>query len=302
MTCCVAAIASGGNAIILVSDKMIGTSNNRGERHGITKGEAIHKDWWALFAGDVSLAGDIFSRLKSHFPDGELSIYDARDALSTTLFEKWQSDTERAYLKKEGYTSETFRDEAPKKMAEEIYHEIRERRLRHSLKAEILVAGFDEQGTAHILSCNGFVGPDQFVPANHDSEGFSAIGSGADGAMWMMSYRDVTRNTKRRDAAYYAVEGIYYAELGSGVGESADLVIIRPNKKALWVGARAVDKTIVPICRKLRPGELNKKHRRKLKRKVRGIKIDTALNVRALSVSKSSFGDILPRRSKESPV
>ena len=146
MTCCVAAIANGGNAIILVSDKMIGTANKRGEPHGITKGEAIHNDWWALFAGDVSLAGDLFSRLKAHFPDGPLSIYDARDALSTTLFEKWQSDAERAYLRKEGYTSETFRDEAPKKMAEEIYNEIRERRLRHSLKAELIVAGFDEQG------------------------------------------------------------------------------------------------------------------------------------------------------------
>jgi hypothetical protein len=302
MTCCVAAIANGGNAIILVSDKMIGTANKRGEPHGITKGEAIHKDWWALFAGDVSLAGDIFSRLKAHFPDGALSIYDARDALSTTLFEKWQSDAERAYLRKEGYTSETFRDEAPKKMAEEIYNEIRERRLRHSLKAELIVAGFDEQGTAHILSCNGFVGPDQFVPANHDSEGFCAIGSGADGATWMMSYRDVTRNTRRRDAAYYAVEGIYYAELGSGVGESADLVMIRPNKKALWVGAREVDNFIIPICRKLRPGNLSKKYRRKLKRKVRGIKIQPAVDGRALIAPKSSFGDILPRSSKARQV
>jgi hypothetical protein len=298
MTCCVAAIANGGNAIVLVSDKMIGTSNKRGEPHGITKGEAIHKDWWALFAGDVSLAADIFIRLKGHFPDGPLSIYDARDALSTTLFEKWQSDTERAYLKKEGYTSETFRDEAPKKMAEEIYIELRERRLRHSLKAEIIIAGFDEQGAAHILSCNGFVGADQFVPANHDSEGFSAIGSGADGATWMMRYRDVNRDTRRRDAAYYAVEGIYYAELGSGVGESADLILIRPNKKARWVGARAVDKAIIPICRKLRPGKLSKKYRRKLKRKVRGIKIYPALNGRALSAAKSSFGDIPPRSSK----
>ena len=37
MTCCVAAIANGGNAIILVSDKMIGTANNEASRMGSPK-------------------------------------------------------------------------------------------------------------------------------------------------------------------------------------------------------------------------------------------------------------------------
>jgi hypothetical protein len=273
MTCCVAAIANSGNAIILVSNKMIGTSTIHGGPPGVIKGEAIHKDWWALFSGEVSLAGGIFSRLRGNFPSGAVSIYDASDALSTTLFERWQSDTERAYLRKEGYTSDTFRDEAPKKMPESIYNDLRERRLRHTLKAEIIVAGFDEQGVGHILSCNGFVGPDQFVPANHDTAGYFAIGSGARGAMWMMSYRDVGPQMKRRDVAYYAVEGKYYGELGSDVHESTDLVIIRPNEKAFCVSTLVVDEAIIPICRKLRPGKLNKKYRRKLRRKVRGIRI-----------------------------
>ena len=85
---------------------------------------------------------------------------------------------------------------------------------------------------------------------------------------------------KMRDAAYYAVEGIYYAELGSGVGESTDLILIRPTKKAFCVDARSVDEAIIPICRKLRPGKLNKKFRRKLYRKIRGFKVHPVLNGR----------------------
>lgn len=273
MTCCVAAIANEGSAIILVSNKMIDASTAQGGSPGVIKGEAIHKDWWALFAGDVSLAGGIFSRLKANFPSGGLSTYDVSDALSTALFERWQSDTERAYLRKEGYSSDTFRDEAPKKMPANIYNELRERRLRHTLKAEIIVAGFDERGVGHILSCHGFVGPDQFVPANHDTAGYFAIGSGARGALWMMSYRDVGPQMKRRDVAYYSVEGKYYGELSSDVHEATDLVIIRPNKKAFCVSTVVVDEAIIPICRKLRPGELNKKYRRKIRRKVRGVRM-----------------------------
>jgi hypothetical protein len=96
--------------------------------------------------------------------------------------------------------------------------------------------------------------------------------------MWMMRYRDVRPNMKMRDAAYYAVEGIYYAELGSGVGESAELIVIRPTKETFCVDARAVDKAIIPICRKLRPGKLNKRYRRKLYRKVRAVTIHPVPN------------------------
>jgi 20S proteasome alpha/beta subunit len=271
MTCCIAAMASNGS-IALVSDKAAGTTAIVGEPEGLLKVAPIHRDWWALFAGEVSLAGDLFDRLKTIFSKGSLSLSEATQYLSKTLYEKWNSDTEWAYLKKSGYTSETFRDEAASRMQEGDYEALRSLRNRHNLNAYIILAGFDAEGTSHILSCHGFNGTGQFVTQNHDMLGYWAIGSGAEGAMWMMSYKDVGPLMELDKVAYYAVEGKYYGELGQGVGECTDLIIVRSRRKALGINTKTVEKVVIPICEKLRPRPLKKKQLRKL-RKLRRVKM-----------------------------
>jgi 20S proteasome alpha/beta subunit len=271
MTCCIAAMASNGS-IALVSDKAAGTTAIVGEPEGLLKVAPIHRDWWALFAGEVSLAGDLFDRLKTIFSKGSLSLSEATQYLSKTLYEKWNSDTEWAYLKKSGYTSETFRDEAASRMQEGDYEALRSLRNRHNLNAYIILAGFDAEGTSHILSCHGFNGTGQFVTQNHDMLGYWAIGSGAEGAMWMMSYKDVGPLMELDKVAYYAVEGKYYGELGQGVGECTDLIIVRSRRKALGINTKTVEKVVIPICEKLRPRLLKKKQLRKL-RKLRRVKM-----------------------------
>lgn len=264
MTCCIAALASG--YIVLVSDKMVGTSIIQGEPEGLLKVGQVHDDWWALFAGDVDLPGDLLARLKAAFPPGPLSVNMADAYLSTTMFEKWNQDTERRFLRPEGYTSETFRDVAPKTMTEAVYKQVRDKRNNYSLEAAVILTGFDGDGTGHILSCYGFDDVDhkQFVPANHDMTGYYAIGTGAASAMWMMSYKDVGPLMSPIDVAYYAVEGKYYAELGQGVGECTDLIVLRHKKRWLGYNTRVVNKSFIPVCEKLRPRKLRKKYRNKL--------------------------------------
>jgi hypothetical protein len=63
MTCCIAALSR--DAIILVSDKMVGTPVIQGEPQGLLKVARIHKDWWALFAGNVDLPGDSEKRSRA---------------------------------------------------------------------------------------------------------------------------------------------------------------------------------------------------------------------------------------------
>jgi 20S proteasome alpha/beta subunit len=271
MTCCIAAMASNGS-IALVSDKMVGTTAIVGEPEGLLKVASINRDWWVLFAGQVSLAGDLIDRLRTMFPKGSLTLAEATQRLSKALYDKWENDTEWAYLKKNGYTSETFRDEAPQKMQEGDYEALRSLRNRYDLNAYVILAGFDPDNTPHILSCHGFNSPGQFVTQNHDMLGYWAIGSGAEGAMWMMSYKDVGPQMELDKVAYYAVEGKYYGELGQGVGECTDLIIIRAKRKALGINTRTVDKVVMPICEKLRPRRLKKKQLKKL-RKLRGVKM-----------------------------
>jgi hypothetical protein len=272
MTCCIAAITQNGD-IVLVSDKMIGSPIIEGEPLGLLKVEQVHEDWWVLFSGAVSLAGDLFGRLKAALPKGPIEALNADAYLSTVIYEKWQDDTERRYLRPEGYDTATFRDEAPKKMTPASYDKVRDARLRYVLEVGVILAGFDGNGTPHILSCYGFDTYDHeaFVPANHDMAGYYAIGSGAGGALWMMSYKDVGPQMPLNDAAYYAVEGKYYGELGQGVGESTDLIIIRHKKKAWLINTKEVEKRFIPICDKLRPRKLKKKQRKELY-KVRYVK------------------------------
>jgi hypothetical protein len=276
MTCCIAAMARDGS-IVLVSDKAVGTPGIVGEPEGLLKVAAIHQDSWALFAGTVSLAGDVFEHLKTTFIKGSLTLDEASTHLSTAIFEKSQSDAEWAYLRKNGYTSETFRDDAPSKMQEGDYESLRSQRDRHSLEAQIILAGFDASGDSNIMSCHGFnYWPGQFVTQNHDMLGYWAIGNGSEGAMWMMSYKDVGPIMDLDKVAYYAVEGKYYGELGQGVGECTDLIVIKPNRrKALGFNTKTVDKVVIPICKKLRPRFLKKKHLKRLRRmsgiKMRGI-------------------------------
>jgi len=265
VTCCIAALAQ--DSIVLVADKMVGTSVIQGEPLGLLKMTPIHRDWWALFSGDTPLAGDLFSRLKAAFPTGSLSIHNVDAYLSTTIYEKWENDADREILAKEGYNSATFRDEAPKKLPDAIYREIRDRRKAYSLNASVIVAGFDDEGKGHILSCHGYSYWDkQFVVQNHDMVGYYAIGSGADGALWMMSYKDVGPLMRVAKVAYYAVEGKYYGELGAGVGECTDLIVIRHREKALLYNTKLVNAKIIPMCYRNRPRKIKKKDRKRIER------------------------------------
>ncbi len=266
MSCCIAAIASGGSHIILVADKAVGSSVGQGELNGVLKLDQVHDDWWSLFSGDPSLAGDLFARLKRALPSGPLSAENVDSYLSATMFEKWVCDTERRFLLPEGYDTESFQSEAPRRMRPGIYERVRTLRLAYELDASILLAGFDGEGQAHILSCTGFDDElhTKHVPANHDLAGYFGIGAGASGALWMMNYKNVGPYMSYVDVAYYAVEGKYYGERGHRDGELTDLTVLRHKKKPQSVNAHWLGKTFIPVCEKLRPRKLKNKNRKRL--------------------------------------
>jgi hypothetical protein len=268
MSCCIAAIASGGSHIVLVADKTAGSSTLRGEPNGLLKLAQVHEAWWALFAGDASLAGDLFARLRRAMPPGPLSAEVAEAFLSTAMFEKWVSDTERRFLTPEGYDTESFRAEAPRRMRPGIYERVRTLRLAYVLDAALLLTGFDADGHPHILSCTGFDDAvhTKHVPANHDVEGYFGVGAGAPGALWMMKYKDVVPAMPFRDVAYYAVEGKYFGELRPGVAATTELVVLRCRRKTLYLDTRWIDTVFIPISAKLRPRTLKKKNRKKLRK------------------------------------
>jgi len=109
------------------------------------------------------------------------------------------------------------------------------------------VAGFDG-GKGYIFSLYGD-GMKRGIPQRYDIPGFDAIGSGSTAATYMMYYRDVSPKIPVREAVYYALEAKYFGEQATGVGESTDLFIARPNKELIQLNDEdTIEEKLIPVC------------------------------------------------------
>jgi hypothetical protein len=124
---------------------------------------------------------------------------------------------------------------------------------------QILVAGFDKSGQAHIFTVTS---ADRGVAKRCDIPGFHAIGSGGTGAIYMMYNRSLSPKTSVREACYYALEAKYFGEQATGVGPSTDMYIVRPDGSFIILDdEKIIEKKLIPICRRLEPRKLDKKAR-----------------------------------------
>jgi 20S proteasome alpha/beta subunit len=256
MTCCIAALADEGKSLVLVSDRMIGNPYIEGEPN-IRKFEQVHEDWWVLFAGSISPCIDIIGRLKKWLPAGPLDVETVAEMLSREVEVRWTHESEAAHLRPRGWSKETFFKEACASIPESLFRDIEQQYSWHHLDSSIIIAGFDNKQNGHVLSAGGF-GDDKFKVSHYDIPGYTAIGSGAAGALYMMSYKDVSSKMCAREAAYYALEGKWFGELASGVGSDTDVVIVRPGYDPLKLEPEVFDEKFFPICKRLGPKSISK--------------------------------------------
>jgi 20S proteasome alpha/beta subunit len=259
MTTCNAVVCDDGKTIIMVADKLIGVGYVQSELK-ITKMRPIHKEWWMLFAGDdLTPVFDIVDYAKAGLDQSSpMSVGEVQEAVKVAFARKRMENAEALYLTPIGWDVSRFNAEGNALLPD--FTHIKTKIEDYSLPIELLVAGFDA-GSGHIFTLYGS-GETRGVPHRADIPGFASIGSGAIASMYMMYYRDLDSKTPAREAMFYALEGKYFAEQASGVGESTDLFIAQRGKELIQVSdEHIIEEKLIPICYRLSPNRIQKRDR-----------------------------------------
>ena len=261
MTCCVAALCDKGKSVVLVADKMIGTPMIEGEPE-ITKILWLHPDWRIMIAGDdicpaFPIIASAKERLRRH--RGRLTVEHVMDCVYECYSKEREKVAEAVYLKPRGWTISTFNSRAsvgiiPKRTRKELGDKFSNQKL----EVTFLIAGFDGSGKGHIFSLDEY--EHRGHPRKQDIPGFHAIGSGGPGAIYMMTYRDVSSSMPLRLMIYYALEGKYFGELAGSVGTRTDLLILRSGKPPFKIKEKVLDKKLFRLCQKIQPRNLTQSH------------------------------------------
>ena len=259
MTVCVAALADHRKAIVLAADKMVGLGAIESEAD-IQKILALRKDWWVMLAADdISPAFDIVDHARKRLKNARaLGIDDVMDAVVKSYQEKRLKQAEAIYLAPRGWKLSEFNsrrvgDVIPQNLRAELDFQMHA----HRLSLSLLVAGFDRNGQGHIFSVYDY--DNRGDARRHDIPGYHAIGSGSQAAIYMMAYRDVSPVMPVRRMIFHVIEGKYFGELASGVGERTDLYIIRPGKPRIKIIEKAIEEKLIKLCQRLEPRLLDQK-------------------------------------------
>jgi hypothetical protein len=257
MTCCVGALADKRKTVILVADRMVGRSAISAEPD-IRKIVRVHKDWWVAIAGYPVAAAPILEHVERALPARAVMVDDIKAAFVQAMRNRWAEEAE-VYLAPHGLTAESFRD-SRKQLGKRLFREIDDERSKHEVSAAFIIGGFGSRGVGYILVADASA----FSVSENSISGYSAIGTGTPGADFMMKYKNVGPRMPVVQALYYAIEGKYFGELAYGVGTDTDVRILRSNKRSIKLGPRVINKKIIPICRKLQPRFLRKRHAKRI--------------------------------------
>lgn len=211
-----------------------------------------------LAANDISPAFDIIDGAKRRMTSRSMSVDAAIQAVVRAYQEVRLNQAEAIHLTPRGWSLSQFNSPRsvnviPSNLRIELDFKIQN----HHPSLTLLVAGFDGHGLGHIFSVDDY--DHRAAARRHDIPGYHAIGSGSQGAVYMMAYREVSASMPIRGMLYYVVEGKYFGELASGVGERTDLHIIRPGRPRVTITEKAVDEKLMKLCQRLEPKVLDKK-------------------------------------------
>jgi 20S proteasome alpha/beta subunit len=274
MTCCVAALCDDRKAIVLAADKMIGFGMIESEP-SISKIFKIHKDWRVLIAGnDIAPAFDILDLAKRQLAGKNgLTVDAATKSVYGSYIQKREELAEAQFLTPLGWTMKTFNSSESSSVIPDASRVALANRIQSFyLPVSLLVAGFDGEGHGHIFSLDDY--DNRGAPRRWDIPGYHSIGSGGQGATYMMAWREVSPKMPIREALYYVSEGKYFGEHASGVGTRTDLYVVRSGKRSIRILEKTVDEKLMKLCTQLEPRQIGKKGIKVLN-SIHGSRIDT---------------------------
>ncbi len=182
---------------------------------------------------DASRAPTILNRVRRTFKGREpqVPIDDLADTLHFECKAERDRITEAKVLNKHGYDSQTFRDRGKQLCTSAVFFDIHAAMAQVSLSLNFLIAGFDQEGAAHIRFTNY-----ETPPEDYDSLGFYAIGTGAHTALSSLSHAvehlGFSRWRPIEEILYHVMAAKFMAESATDVGKDT-LVVVTGHKERI---------------------------------------------------------------------
>ena len=252
MTVCLAHLCEDNKTLILIADRQIGIGAIEAQPN-VRKILQVHPDWRLMFSGNgIGPVFDMESEIKNE-------LYRKTKNKSTsvktvlTVFESCYDKVRRRLAEKlylrSGISFETlYKNRNESEADRNEYEAARNKIAGFALEIDLLGAGFDKNKRGHIFSVRN-----PGIATRHNIPGFHAIGSGSDGAIYYLYYRNSGFMEPLDRALYYAYDAKYSGELAVGVGDKTDIYIWKSGKSPKRVGQDS-RKVLRSIAKELVPG------------------------------------------------
>jgi len=222
MTLCIGALCEDRKTIILAADKMVGQGFIEAELE-IEKILRIHPDWWLLFAGTVPHVFDIFDGVRRRLDENmHYSVDEVITVLEECYRRKRMERAEATYLTPRGWILSEFQGGGRERLGDLLFQTLDASIANYRLDLELLVAGFDKDGLAHLVSVEN-----PGISSRHDIPGYHAIGNGMFGALYFMFYRSMSVKMNASEGLYHTFEAQVFGYQAGSIGEETDFVVAR---------------------------------------------------------------------------
>lgn len=223
MTICIGVICDNAKKIILASDRMItaGFPLNIEFEPDAIKGEKLSNTCMILTAGSVLASVDLCKNVKNNISQFQaLSVFSIAEEIKKEFVQERINYAEELHLKPLNLDFGTLY-EGMRSLPGEFCIPLLEKIRREQLELEILLAGIDTDGSAHMYNIM-----DPGISGCFDSLGFCAIGTGTPHVVSTFTNYLYTPMFRFTDALYTLYKAKKFAERAPGVGNKTNVFVI----------------------------------------------------------------------------
>ena len=221
MTVCIAAICKSLGRIAVISDRLI--SSEVASLEGAIKFSMVrrlegYESWIAMFAGYAPRFASLIDRARAHLNGGGYA--DIVNAFEASYKLELLKRVETEVLLPYGWTRDDFLERGRTGLGDLRFERLCDRIESMTLDIDLLVAGFDEGGYAHMFELNS-----AGVVTRIDQACFHAIGIGASAALgYLYPIAGFGKSEVFENILYRVCVAKFIAENAPGVGSETSVV------------------------------------------------------------------------------
>jgi 20S proteasome alpha/beta subunit len=238
MTICIAAFCEGGKGLVLCGDKQLGVGFTSANFPSGKFGQ-IYDQWSIGLSGTIANALDVFDEaVRGRHKLSSFSSYEVRSAIELAYKRARLHQAEVKFLGNRGWTLNDFVDHGAAKLPPSTFANIDAQIATFDYNTDLIIAGWgnaDAEWSVFTIANPG-------ISTDHSKLGFWCIGSGAVAAQMALFARAYSPDFSIESAIYAVYEAKLHAERASGVGNTTDILLIKPGMQRMdavgvWPGA-----------------------------------------------------------------